>query len=352
MPKARKCVEEMTGYVPGEPSRSATTVKLNQNESRYEPSPTVAEAVKAALAAVAQYPDSGSRSLRAVAAKLYGVDTARVMATNGSDEMLRILFQTYCDPGDEVAAFYPSYTYYSTLAAMQDAAYRLIDLTPAFGLPAKLDLGKTRLVFLPNPNAPTGTLFPQGEIRRLLEAAPNAMVVVDEAYVDFAGDDATSIPLLDEYENLVVTRTFSKSYALAGLRIGLGFAREEALVQMEKVRDYYNVDRLGQAAAEAALRDREWFEDRISRVIATRERVKSTLERLGLHVHDSRANFLLVDCGTPRKALAFFNHLRDNDVLVRYFSSRRVDSCLRVTVGTEHDMDIFLRLAEEWCPVG
>lgn len=337
----RKCIRAMTGYIPGEAADDADIVKLNQNENRYPPSAKVGEAIAAAGEHLFLYPDSSSRALRETAAKVYSVRPEQVMATNGSDEMLRILFQTCCDPQDEAVAFYPSYTYYATLAAMQDVRYRLIDFEGEYGIPDRLNLDTAKLVFLPNPNAPTGTIFPEREVRRLIEAVPNGLVVLDEAYADFSGQ--TSLPLLREYENLVVIRTFSKSYSLAGLRIGLGFASEALLAEMEKVRDYYNLDRLAQAGAEAALLDQDWLRRTSSQIIASRERTTAAVRELGLKVYDSGANFILIRLASPEKAEQVWNELRRRKVLTRYFKNRGIADCLRVSIGTEADMDAFIR---------
>jgi histidinol-phosphate aminotransferase len=292
----RPCIRAMTGYIPGAAADNQTGATLNQNENRYPPSPRAIKAIEAAAAALALYPDSSSPRVREAAAQVYGVPAGQVMVGNGSDEILRILFQCCCDPGDEAVAFYPSYTYYATLAAMQDVRYRLIDFEGEYRIPAALDLGRAKLVFIPNPNAPTGTVFPESEIRRLAGATPNGLVVVDEAYADFCGQ--TALPLVQECDNVVVVRTFSKSYGLAGLRVGLAFARESLLEQMEKVRDYYNVDRLAQAGAEAALLDKDWLQHITSRVVASRDGVTASLREMGLKVHDSGANFVLVRFGS------------------------------------------------------
>lgn len=345
MAMVRECVRKMTGYVPGESSKSSTVVKLNQNENRYSPSAKVLAAIQQALHSLDLYPDSTSRGVREAAAKVYGVRPEEVMATNGSDEMLRILFQSCCDPRDAVTSFYPSYTYYETLAAMQDADYRLIDFEGEFHIPDRLDLSGSKLAFLVNPNAPTGTVFPESEVRRFIESVTDGIAVVDEAYADFCGQ--TAIPLIREYKNLVVVRTFSKSYSLAGLRAGLGFMNRELLEQFEKVRDYYNVDRLAQAGAEAALLDQEWLRTVSGKIIATRERTIKTLTGWGVKAYDSGANFILVRLSSPEMAEDIFKRLRDMNVLVRYFRSRGVSDCLRVSIGTDADMDAFLTAMEK-----
>jgi len=217
-----------------------------------------------------------------------------------------------------------------------------------FRIPTKLELTKAKLVFLPNPNAPTGTLFPEHEIRRIIEAVPDGIVVIDEAYADYSGQ--TVIPLIREYDNLMVVRTFSKSYSLAGLRVGLGFANAALLFQLEKVRDFYNLDRLAQAGAEAAIRDREWLLETTQKIIATRDRTSESVRKLGLKVHDSAANFILVRFAGPEQAEKIFFRLRENGILVRYFKTSVIADCLRVSIGTDADMESFLEKLREALP--
>ncbi len=341
MAKIRACVERMTGYVPGESPEDPTVVKLNQNENRYPPSPKALAAMTAAMPHLSLYPESSSLGLRRAAAELFGVKPEEVIAANGSDEMLLMMFQACCDPGAEVVGFNPSYTFYATLAAKCDVEYRLVDFEGEFRLPGKLDLAKARLVFLPNPNAPTGTLFPESEIRRLVEAVPDGIVVVDEAYADYSGQ--TVIPLIREYDNLLVSRTFSKSYSLAGLRVGLGFANAPLLAQLEKIRDFYNLDRLAQAGAEAAMRDNAWLRETTGKIVLTRGRTIEALRKLGLKVYDSAANFILIRFASPEQAEGVFKRLRENGVLVRYFKNPGISDCIRVSVGTDADMEVFLK---------
>jgi len=339
----------MTAYVPGETPANAGAVKLNQNESPYPPSPRVAQAVREAAGNLSRYPDSPASSLRAAAARLYGLAPDQVMATNGSDEFLRILYQASAGENEEVAAFYPSYTYYRTLAAIQGAKYRLIDFTDDYNLPASLDLSRTRLALLPNPNAPSGTLFGAGDIVRLCREAKNGLVCVDEAYADYAG--ASVLGLLagpDAPPNLVVTRTFSKSYGLAGLRVGLGFASAGLMAQLDKVRDYYNVDRLAQAAALAALEDQEYMAGTTARVVATRDRAVAELTGRGVFVWPTRANFILVRLANAAEAKGAYEWLRRKEVFVRYFNAPRLADHLRITVGTDREMGRFLDEFDAW----
>ncbi len=338
----RKNILGMTGYVPGEQPRRSGAIKLNANENPHPPSPRVIAAIRRALGGVRLYPESTSREVREIAARLYGISSCQVMVTNGSDEMLRILFQACVEPGEEVAAFAPSYTYYRTLADIQGARYREIPFTEDYRLPGALSLSRTRLVFLPNPNAPSGTLFDHKEIARLCCATRRGLVVIDEAYIDFAEPGASALPLLERFPNLVVTRTLSKSYALAGLRIGLGFASQAIMAQCEKVRDYYNVDRLAQAAAAAALADQAWLRRHVDCIRRTREQLSRALTALGAYVWPSAANFVLARFIAP-PAAAIYARLKRRGILVRYFDTPRLRDCLRITVGTDRQIDSLLK---------
>ena len=345
----RESVRQMSAYIPGETPDRADAVKLNQNESPYPPSPKALRAARSAMRRLARYPDSSASAVRGAAARLYGLPPERVMVTNGSDEFLRILYQACASEGDEVVAFYPSYTYYRTLASIQGAKYRLIDFTDDYNLPPTLDLSKTKLLFLPNPNAPSGTLFSAGDIMRLCHEVKNGLVCVDEAYADYA--QASVLDRLAGPEappNLVVARTLSKSYGLAGLRVGFGFASAPLMAELEKVRDYYNVDALAQAAALAALEDGEYLAATTSAVIATRERVVAALTERGFFVWPTRANFMLIRLAHAAEAKDAHEFLRRNNIYVRYFNAPRLADHLRVSVGTDGEMDQFLAGFDQW----
>lgn len=340
----RENILAMKGYVPGFQPEDDGWVKLNQNENPCPPSEKAMAGVTQALSRARIYPESSSRGVREAAAKVYPVAPEQVLVCNGSDETLRILLQAYAGPGDQVVAFYPSYTYYKTLTAIQGAEYRLIEFNEDYSLPAELDLQEAKLVFLPNPNAPSGNVYSEAEIGRLCEAMPNGLVVMDEAYADFAG--TTALPLLNRYSNLFVTRTFSKSYSLAGLRLGLGFGRQEVIEQLDKVRDYYNVDCVAQAVAEAALLDQETLRRNTEAICHTRSRLEQGLKQLGIAYLPSQANFVLARFESP-SAKAVFDALLERRILVRHFASRRLEDCLRITVGTDKEIDILLTALKE-----
>lgn len=335
----RPNIEEMTGYIPGFQPEDGGWVKLNQNENPYPPSPAVLDAIRDELGTLRTYPETSSRPVREAAGDLYGISPDQVLVTNGSDEMLRILLQACAGEGDEVVAFYPSYTYYKTLADIQGARFRLIDFEDDYGLPETLDIAGAKLVFLPNPNAPSGTLFSDGDIARLCAACPEGLVVIDEAYADF--ENVSAIPLIRAAPNLFVTRTFSKSYSLAGLRLGLGFGSPELVKQLDKVRDFYNVDRLAQAGALAALKDQDYLRETCRKIAATRQRLTQALGEMGVEVYPSCANFVLARFVSP-SAKEVYEALREKKVLVRYFEKPRLKDCLRISIGTDPENDALL----------
>ena len=348
-PSPRVCVARMSAYIPGE-AGSPRAVKLNQNENPYPPSPAAAPAAAAAMARMGRYPDSRSTPLRRAAAETYGAPEACVMAFNGSDELLRLLFETFVDPGGAIVMFNPGYTYYRTLADMHGAETRLVELTDDYALPPAADIARAlagaKLLFITNPNAPSGTAFPEAELLELCGMFPDGIVCVDEAYADFYGE--TLIPRVAERGNLVVARTFSKGYGLAGLRVGLGFAPPELAAAMEKVRDYYNLDVLAQAAAAAALRDQAYLRTTVGKIVKTRDRLSRALAELGFRVWPSSANFVLArHPGGTEAARALFEALRRREVLVRYFTAPRLADCLRITVGTDAENDCLLARLEE-----
>jgi histidinol-phosphate aminotransferase len=326
--------------VPGEqPAAGRRIVKLNTNENPYPPSPRVLEALaRASTADVRLYPDPEARALRARAGAVYGVPPDRVMVGNGSDELLQLLLRATVDPGDPVAFPVPTYSLYATLVAVQGGRCVEVPFADDYGLPAALADTGARLTFLCNPNSPSGTLVPVAEVARLAGAV-RGLLVVDEAYVDFAHTSA--LPLVADHDNVVVLRTFSKSFSLAGLRVGLAFAHPDLLAGLRTVKDSYNVSRLAQAAAEAALGDLPWMEENVRRIRATRTRLATALAGLGWNVLPSEANFVLarrpgVDQAPTAAALAA------RDVLVRHFAAPRLFDALRITIGTDDEIDTLL----------
>jgi histidinol-phosphate aminotransferase len=332
----RPAIRAMRGYTPGEQITDA--VKLNTNEGAYPPSPRVMTVLGGiADESVRLYPDPTARRLREAAAARYGVTPAQVLAGNGSDDCLTILYRTFLDVGNRVACPWPTYGLYDQLAAIQGA--KLVT-TPfrqvgaRWELPSDLGAQRAKMIIVANPNNPSATLVPVDRLRALADDAGKSIVVVDEAYVDFAladGIDASMLPYLDQHANVVVLRTFSKSFSLAGARLGLLFASAALIEEMMKVKDSYNVNAITQALGAAALEDRATHEAAMRGTLDERARLAHELGALGLTWPESRANFLLVECG--ERAEALYATLRDAGVLVRWWSSPELRTKLRISVG-------------------
>jgi histidinol-phosphate aminotransferase len=341
-------IRGMRGYTPGEQIGGA--VKLNTNECAFGPSPQV----RKVLAGVADdslrlYPDPVSRRLRECAAALYGVGVDQVLAGNGSDDCLTILYRAFLDRGDEVRVPWPTYGLYDTLTTLQGARLTRVPYREVGGrweLPEGLGEPGAKLILVANPNNPSATLTPVTELRRLCERA-TGMVVVDEAYVDFAlgaGLAASMIPFLDAHPNLVVLRTFSKSYSLAGARLGLLFAAAPLIAELNKVKDSYNVNVISQALGIAALEDRAHHRAVIEQTLAQRARLERALGALGFTWPVSAGNFLL--CTPPPgggdpdgRAEAIYLGLKRQGLLVRWWDTPELRRRLRITVGKAEDTE-------------
>jgi histidinol-phosphate aminotransferase len=331
-------VRAMSGYTPGEQPSGGKLIKLNTNENPYPCSPLVVEAVEREAHSLHLYPSPMADALRERAAETYGVRPSQVLAGNGSDELLAIVLRACIEPGDAAAWVVPTYSLYRTLAELAGARVVEIDGDPAT-VPAALAAAKARVTFLCTPNSPTGRSIPASDIAAFTREAAG-VVVVDEAYIDFGGTSA--LAMLDEHPNMVVSRTFSKSFSLAGLRLGLLFGHEDFLAELAKVKDSYNVSRLAVAAGVAALEDRAWMSSNVARIRATRSRVTAALRRAGYTVDDSAANFLWVDCRAQGGGKAVYDRLRAGGVLARWFAGARLEGGIRVSIGTDADMDRFL----------
>jgi histidinol-phosphate aminotransferase len=284
------------------------------------------------------YPDPDATGLRARAAAVYGVSPEQVLAGNGSDECLALLVRALVDPGDRVAFPVPTYSLYETLVAVQGATAVRVPWPANFMLPPELATARARLTFLCNPNSPSGTLVPTDAVEALARRV-EGVLVVDEAYVDFARESAMA--LVGRHANVVVLRTFSKSFSLAGLRVGLAVGHPDLLAGLRTVKDSYNLDRLALAAAEAALEDVDHMRANVARVRATRARLTAALGALDFAVVPSEANFVLAR--RHGRDLAPLAHaLAERDVLVRHFSTPELRDALRITVGTDEEIDTLL----------
>lgn len=334
----RANIAAMKGYVPGEQPQNAGFIKLNTNENPYPPSPKVRAAVRAAVnSSLRLYPEPLSDTLRAAAARVYGVSPSNIVAGNGSDELLSMLLRCFVGPSDRVAYPQPTYSLYDTLIEIQDGVRAAVDFPADFSVPVQLAQQCAALTFLCNPNAPSGTLVSLVEIEKLAKAV-SGVLVVDEAYVDFAASEgASAIPLIHRLENLIVLRTFSKSFSLAGMRIGLAFASEEIIGGMMKVKDSYNLNRLSAVAATAALDDLPWMNRNARKIQQSRNKLSAALARLGFQVYPSHANFVLAR-RPGRNLRAVYEELKERKILVRYFDVPELRDCLRITVGTPKEI--------------
>ena len=332
----------MTGYVPGEQPRGDGFIKLNTNENPYPPSPRVLAALrKATNGSLRLYPQPLSDTLRSAAAEVYGVRPENIIAGNGSDEILSMLLRGFVGPGDRVAFPVPTYSLYDTLIEIQDGVRAAVDYPPDYSIPQSLAAQNAALTFLCNPNAPSGTLVGLQEIEELARGVAG-ILVVDEAYVDFAeSEGASSLPLIYRLPNLVVLRSFSKSFSLAGMRIGLGIASEEIISGLMKVKDSYNVNRLSMVAATAALQDLPWMTRNVRRIQSSRKKLTSDLQRLGYHVYPSHANYVLAQMNGVNLQ-GVYEALKAKNILVRYFDAPGLRDCLRISVGAPKEMKAFM----------
>lgn len=350
--KALAHIQDLHAYVPGEQPQGEGWVKLNTNENPYPPSPKVAHAVAAGVEKLRLYPEPISAKLRQAIGERYGMTGKNVIIGNGSDNLLDLITRCFVsDPG--AGHTVPSYSLYPVVCGM--SGQQLIDLpfdrTMQLNIEA-LAATDAKVFFLTNPNAPTGVAFTRAEIEAALQAI-EGLLVVDEAYVDFGGESA--IPLLKDYENLIVVRTFSKSYALAGMRVGYALASEGIISTLDRVRDAYNLDRIAQAAALAAFEDVDYFEAQREKVMTTREATRQQIDQLGWFTYPSATNFLFTEpsnaSGETGAAVAadLFNFLKERRVLVRYFPNHPLTcSFIRVSIGTDTQMHAFMEGIQSW----
>ncbi len=348
MKALRSSIAAMAGYVPGfQPPDIASWIKLNTNENPYPPSPRVKEAILAELgddaASLRTYPSASSEKLRQAAAELYGFDPSWIIMANGSDEVLNNLIRACAGEGEEIGYVHPSYSYYATLAEIQGARVRTFGLTEDFRIADFPDRYSGKLFFLTTPNSPLGFTFPLATIEEMAVRC-DGLLVVDEAYADFS--DANALELVRRYGNVVVTRTLSKSYSLAGMRLGLAIARPEIIAALDKIRDHYNLDRLAQAACIAALQDQDYFLARRDQLVATRQFFTAGLRTSGYAVHDSEGNFVFAS-PPDRNGRRVYDALYERKILVRHFSDPLLCHGLRISIGTREEMEQTLSVISE-----
>jgi histidinol-phosphate aminotransferase len=330
----------MSGYTPGEQPRAGGIIKLNTNENPYPPSPKVFEAIREALTGdrLRKYPDPIGTHFRTVAGRVLGVDPDGILIGNGSDDILTIVTRAFVPQGGLIVSPTPSYLLHHTLAELQGARFQTIPYTASWELPSPWPIDGANLAFLVNPNSPTGTVLRLQSVERLVEQVRGPLVV-DEAYVDFAEENALALARVGR---VIVSRSLSKSYSLAGIRFGFAVATPEIVQQLVKVKDSYNCDVLSLAAAAAALDDQEHMRANRARILNTRARLERELSPLGFTVTPSQANFVWAR-RSDRSVKPIFEELKRRHILVRYMVYEGYGDGLRVSVGTDDEIDQLLR---------
>jgi len=341
-------VKGLTPYVPGEQPKLANLVKLNTNENPYGPSTRALEAIRAATGeSLKLYPDPNAEQLKAAIGKYHSIGVQNVFVGNGSDEVLAHIFLGLLKQARPILFPDISYSFYPVYCGLYQVSFETVPLADDFSIRLGDYAKPNGGIIFPNPNAPTGCLVPLADIERLLQANPDSVVVIDEAYVDFGGESA--IPLVARYPNLLVVQTLSKSRSLAGLRVGFAVGHVDLIEALERVKNSFNsypLDRLAIVGAVAAFEDREYFEQTCKAVIATREKLVGELKALGFEVLPSAANFIFArhpQHDAEKSALA----LRQRSIIVRHFKLPRIEQFLRITVGTDEQCSALVAALKE-----
>ena len=340
-------IQALQGYVPGEQPQGGKFIKLNTNENPYPPSPKVAVAIQeAASARLERYPDPLGTAFRIRAAEVLGVDPDWILCGNGSDDILTIVTRAFVGTGERLRLPYPSYILYRTLAQLQGAEWEEIRFNSDFSLDSAFSHmhARLKLVFLPNPNSPSGTVIAPEVIAGVAEQL-KCPLLVDEAYGDFA--DFNCIDLVKQNPRIMVSRTLSKSYGLAGLRFGFLVAQPAMIQMLRKVKDSYNCDALSLAGATAAMDDQQWLKTNRQRIIQTRETMTQRLRAIGFDVVDSQANFVWCT-RRDRPVQPMYEALKRDQVLVRYMNYANWGDGLRISVGTDDQADACIELLKSY----
>lgn len=332
--RLRPFLDSLEAYTPGEQLAGHGIVKLNTNENPYPPDPAVLAEIASAAGRLHLYPNPTCQPLRRALAAYHTLSIDQVLVGNGSDEILRLLIQAFIAPDKAIAVVEPSYSLYPVLSAWYEGTTTVYPLRNRQELPEELFGAPEPILLLPNPNPPLGTLFTRQEIARLCEERADRLVVIDEAYVDFATRDA--VPLLGEYANLAITRTFSKSFSLAGARVGYVLASVELIAALMKIKDSYNVNLLSQVAAGAAIAAYPTMRANAGKIVAERVRTTEALRGLGYEVPESQGNFVFA---IHPEARQHFEALRAVKILVRYFDAPLLRDGMRISIGMPEQMD-------------
>ena len=346
-------VRKVVPYVPGEQPKERNLIKLNTNENPYPPSPKVEQALREMnIDCMRLYPDPAAHLLVKAIADFYHLQEDQVFVGVGSDDVLAMTFMTFFNSKKPILFPDITYSFYDVWADMLRIPYKTIPLKEDFTIEPEDYFRENGGIIFPNPNAPTGVELPLVQIERIIQANPDVIVVVDEAYVDFGAESALS--LIDKYDNLLVVQTFSKSRGMAGMRIGYAVGNPVLIKYMNDVKysfNSYTMDQTTIALGKAAVEDKEYFETTVNKVVETREWTKKELSRLGFVFGDSKTNFIFAshkEC--PAREL--FVALRKANIIVRYFDKPRIDNYLRITIGTQEEMETLVRFLENYLSKG
>ncbi|MFW5985755.1 MAG: histidinol-phosphate transaminase [Halanaerobiales bacterium] len=333
-------------YIPGEQPQDKEYIKLNTNENPYPPAPEVVEAIKKeADEKLRLYPDPACQKLREAIADYYNLNQEQVFVGNGSDEVLAFSFMTFFN--SEVSGefiLFPdiTYSFYPVYAGLYRINYHTVALNDDFSLPVEKYIRDNGGIIFPNPNAPTGKYLPLAKVEEIIQKNQEQVVIVDEAYIDFGGESA--VKLIKDHPNLLVIQTFSKSRSLAGMRVGFALGQEHLITGIERIKNSFNsytIDRVALAAATAAIGAREYYQKTTEKILNTREYISRELRKLNFNVIDSSTNFVFAS-PPGKKAEFLFQKLKEVGILVRYFDHPRINNYLRISIGTDEEMDIFL----------
>ncbi len=327
----RRNINEAAGYTPGFQPKADNIVKLNTNENPYSPSPAVMEAIaRLTPEQLRRYPDPMGDSFRRTAGQLNGVSPESVMCCNGGDDLLNIAIRAFCDETRPLAYPVPTYSLYPVLAKIQNCPVVEVPFTPALQLPEMLSQTGSPLTIVCNPNAPTGSLIQPKDLGILADTL-DGILLIDEAYVDFA--PCHCVDLIRQFDNVILLRSMSKGYSLAGIRFGYAMANPELIAGLMKIKDSYNVDAVSIAVATAALEDQACFQDHIDQIKLNRANLTRELQHLGFDVPESHTNFVLAQ-SNGKPAATLYEALAEKNIFVRYFSLPGLDDKLRISVGT------------------
>lgn len=338
-----KRTHELDPYTPGEQPQDQQYIKLNTNENPYPPSPDAIAAMKEASGeAMRLYPDPNATILKEAIAEYFSLEPNQVFVGNSSDEVLAHTFVALLKHNKPLLFPDISYSFYPAYCSLFGINSKLVPLADDFTITVSDYKQENGGIIFPNPNAPSGIALSLSEVEEILKANPDSVVVVDEAYIDFGGVSAA--PLISRYPNLLITQTFSKSRSLAGLRVGFAIGNKELINGLERVKNSFNsypLDRAAIAGATASIKDQSYFKESCNKIIYTREKTTASLEAMNFLVLPSKANFIFAK---PNEfdAQNLYLKLKENGVLVRYFNSPRINGFLRITIGTDEEMTIFL----------